>query len=534
MKRLARPSGITVVLLAVCVAMPLAGCDPSSLPEADRTVDVITGQRGLSVNPYSPRVSDRRIGRLLYRGLTFVGPDGMPSPDLAVELPTVANGGIRDGGRTVLYRVRTGLEWHDGAPLTARDIAFTIRALASGRLTDDPAEDFGIVTSAVATDDETVKITFSRPDSVMAWRLAPYVLPEHLLGSSADIVGSDYWRDPIGSGPYSVEEVRADGTLLLESAVKGAPALRVRPYTYEADAMRAFSEARIAVWPDALIGPAGAAESLSTTYGPVWDSMIFVQAPGTPWSDIAMRRAVVAMTTVTVPAGLPASAYPYGVVPPSRTTPDTRVAGMLFDSSGYRIDPAIRKRKRAGDRDSLDFYVGMHSITPQVRDETLFAERVWRSAGIGGGISLASIPIKGTWTEGGDLVRAQKNAFRYPFPAGRPWGWAFPYASGDEPSWEHPWGLNFAMASDERLQSAYESVRTAPDPATARARMAEVGERVYDLALQVDIAPVPERVLSKGVTGVQAWPSPDEALAQAVAWRPVGTASAEPTASPVR
>jgi len=150
-------------------------------------------QRGLTTNPYSPRLTDRQVGRLLFRGLLVAGPDGLPEPDLAEQVPTVANGGIQDGGRTVVYRIRDGAKWHDGRPLTARDVAFTIRAIADGKLVDDPAEDFRKISGAEATDDRTVRVTFSRPDSVMAWRVAPYVLPEHLLEGSRDLARDAFW-----------------------------------------------------------------------------------------------------------------------------------------------------------------------------------------------------------------------------------------------------------------------------------------------------------------------------------------------------
>lgn len=501
------------------VVAAVSGCSagPASDAGAAERIVVVVGERGLSLNPYSPRLADRRVGRLLFRGLMTVGPEGDPAPDLALEVPTAGNGGIRDGGRTVVYHIRSGVEWHDGTPLTARDVAFTVRLVAEGHLVDDPSERSDAVTGVRAVDDRTVEVSFSRPDSVLAWRLAPYVLPEHILKTSPDLTGDAYWRDPVGSGAYRVEDLALDGTLDLAPVADDAPFLRIRPSLDEADAMRAFNDADTAVWLDATGDPASASESLSTTWGPVWKSMVFSLAPDSPWRDESLRRAVAAMTTASIPATMPASAYPYGVRPPSVTVPDTRVAAAAFEAAGFRTTLPDGTRTRDGER--LDLVVGMPSVRPEEEERTVGVMRLWGSAGMHGPIITITGLIRPAWTEFGDVPRTTRAAYLYPFPAGRPWGWAFPYVEGDEPSWERPWGLNFAHLSDARVQSAYAAARRAPDPSAARSHVAEAGRRIYELAMQIDIEPVPERVLYKGVSGVRAWPSRDEALAQATTWR---------------
>ncbi len=511
-------TGLTSVVLASACVAAVAGCMPSTLSGSAPAgpIVVVTDPRGLTTNPYSPRLADRRIGRLLFRGLLVTGPDGLPAPDLALEVPTVANGGIRDGGRTVTYRIRDGVEWNDGGELTARDVAFTINAIAEGRLTDDPGEDFTKVSGAEATDERTVRVSFSKPDSVMAWRLAPYVLPEHLLGDSPDIAGDAYWDDPVGSGPYRVASSKPGGQVDLEPVASGAVPLRIKPFELEAEATREFTKADTAVWLGTVLQPAGAAESLSTTYGPVWRRIILFVGEDSPWSDPALRRAFVGMTTVTVPADLPARAYPYGVKPKKRA-PDTRAAEAAFEAAGYRRDPRTRSMMRGGRR--LDMVMGVGSLRQEQERHTNRMQRLWETSGGHFAIVALTVPIRPTWLENGDLARARKEGFLLAYPEGRPVGWAFPYVKGDAPSFKHPWGLNISHLSDDRVQAAYEAARTAPDPQTARAGIAKAGKRVYELAVEVPLEPVPERVLYKGVTGVSAWPVQDEALAQASAWK---------------
>ena len=48
-----------------------------------------------------------------------------PQPELAKHVPTRANGGISPDGRTIVYHLRPGVRWSDGAPFTADDVVFT-------------------------------------------------------------------------------------------------------------------------------------------------------------------------------------------------------------------------------------------------------------------------------------------------------------------------------------------------------------------------------------------------------------------------
>src|SRR5579863_1845784 len=54
-------------------------------------------------------------------------------PELATQVPTIANGGISNDGRTIVYHLRRGVRWQDGAPFDAGDVLFTWRAIMNPR-----------------------------------------------------------------------------------------------------------------------------------------------------------------------------------------------------------------------------------------------------------------------------------------------------------------------------------------------------------------------------------------------------------------
>src|SRR5580704_6053050 len=84
--------------------------------------------------PGQPNTLDPLIGAQFYEnyldeaifsGLTVIDDKGNIVPDLAQTVPSRANGGVSPDGRTLVYRLRPGVLWQDGVPLTAADVVFT-------------------------------------------------------------------------------------------------------------------------------------------------------------------------------------------------------------------------------------------------------------------------------------------------------------------------------------------------------------------------------------------------------------------------
>ena len=68
---------------------------------------------------------DQEGSRIFYEPLAVWDNDGNLVPILAAEIPTVANGGVLEGGKVVRWRLKKGVTWHDGKPFTADDVVFT-------------------------------------------------------------------------------------------------------------------------------------------------------------------------------------------------------------------------------------------------------------------------------------------------------------------------------------------------------------------------------------------------------------------------
>ena len=108
---------------------------------------------------------------------------------------------VLDGGLTIVFHLRKGVRWHDGAPFTARDVAFTYNKLIDPAVKTPYSGDFERVESLEVVDDLTVKIRYKEPFSpaIASWGMP--MMPEHLL-KDEDLNNTSFGRHPIGTGPY--------------------------------------------------------------------------------------------------------------------------------------------------------------------------------------------------------------------------------------------------------------------------------------------------------------------------------------------
>jgi peptide/nickel transport system substrate-binding protein len=132
---------------------------------------------------------------LLFLRLFRWDENGQPEGELVREWES------SEDGRTWTYHLRTDVRWHDGVPFTAYDIEFT-HDLLGNREAEFPWDITG--SDVTVIDDSTLTIRYDRrgwPDPLETW-LVYY--PKHLLQDldPAENYEWDFWRQPIGNGPY--------------------------------------------------------------------------------------------------------------------------------------------------------------------------------------------------------------------------------------------------------------------------------------------------------------------------------------------
>ena len=176
----------------------------------------------------------------LYDRLAYIQPDGTCSPRAATSWESA------DDGYAILVHLDEGAAFHDGTPVTAQHWVDTIALVTNPACNVLGRDTFAGLTGpdeigaaiegenlgAEAVDEHTLKLTFDNPvvpeEFLVEYNRDIYVLPTHLLTDIApeDLVTSDFWQNPVGSGPCQfVSEV--SGSTLVLSANKdyqlGAP-----------------------------------------------------------------------------------------------------------------------------------------------------------------------------------------------------------------------------------------------------------------------------------------------------------------------
>jgi peptide/nickel transport system substrate-binding protein len=247
----------SVAVVVVAAALTAAGCSsnskPSDKPEPSGTgtpsaetsvlrikdkgvtakggtVYVLDAYGFDALDPANNYLTDsHEVGRLIYRTLTFIkdtpGEEPSIQPDLAETLGTPS-----DDGRTWTYRLRAGLKYEDGRPITAQDIKYGVMRsfdrdvfpLGATWMPDllenrtgfespyaTPEKD---LTSVETPDDKTLIFHFSGSQPDADWIMhMPYTSP---VPKDKDTKKA-YDNHPIASGPYKIESYQPGTSLTL-------------------------------------------------------------------------------------------------------------------------------------------------------------------------------------------------------------------------------------------------------------------------------------------------------------------------------
>jgi peptide/nickel transport system substrate-binding protein len=153
----------------------------------------------------------------VFSGLVKLGPDGRLVPDLASRWESDTT------GETWTFSLRPEARWHDGEPVTADDVVFTIGTLRDPDYTGPGAGSWREVT-ATAIDERTVRFELETPLGGFLNLATQPIAPAHLLADvPVDALDEDpFTRMPIGSGPFAVAELDDNHAVLAAASAQPA------------------------------------------------------------------------------------------------------------------------------------------------------------------------------------------------------------------------------------------------------------------------------------------------------------------------
>jgi len=329
-------------LLAISIAWPLAACRGAPRPPGvtvlvESEPDALDDRMALSA-------AGQRISQLITPGLLTFDDACRPVPDLAESF-------VWPDERTVEFRLRPNLRFHDGSSLTAGDVKATFESVLDPRLGSPRRRSYDRIVQVEAVDERTVRFHLDRPFRPLLSELAMGILPRAQALSGAEV------RAPVGAGPFRLsapperDVVQLVPFMGFHRDVPRVRALTVRVVRDETARVLALLDGQA----DLLIGALSPAILPAVRNHP---GLSVVTAPGTglaylvpnvrggPTADPRVRRALchaIDRTSIVQnklaglarPATglLPATHWAYAAAPPCDYDPV--LAERLLDEAGY-------------------------------------------------------------------------------------------------------------------------------------------------------------------------------------------------------
>jgi len=463
-------------------------------------------------------------------------------PELATEVPTTANGDISADGLTITWKLRPGLKWSDGQPITSKDVLFTWQAQMDPKNAPISRAGFDKITGIDTPDDTTAVLHFST--LYPAWQLLFAVgaqgisgglLPAHALQGKTGLEKDPEIHSPtIAAGPFMIKEwVAGDHMTLVPNPnwYGDKPKLDQINIKFVPDpetALAALKTGDVDMNPDfaesdiPTISALEPAVHLRVDTTPSFEHLFFnlgitnstiKDASGKvignsdvagfcPFQDVNVRKAfmlatdrdTIAKTLLYGKVTVPASLWPNSPWYNSNLTPypyDPTTANQLLDTAGYpKGSDGIRAGTCGGK--PVKFSLGVETTTKQVRVDTMNAlADMYKQIGV----ELKPNPIPagtffGSYTEGADMMRGKFDFAIYTtgfYPDPDPLD---AFSCDGVPSKTNPGGQNNAYHYCDQtgqMETLIDATRSSVDAATRKTAFDAVQKYQYDNVLFIPL-----------------------------------------------
>ncbi len=255
------------------------------------------------INPIIARSdADKDLAALVYSGLMRPTPAGTLIPDLAESYA------VSEDKTTYTFTLKENARFHDGMPVTADDVVYTILTLQNPLIGSPLIRTWeGIDVQAI--DERTVVFRLPRPYSHFLDNTTIGILPRHLWALANEETFSIYTynSEPVGSGPFSIERIDRDASGIptlytlrrFMDFTLGEPYLeriRIKMYGNEKDLFRALTAGDIDAMSDINPADAGsltAEETQALSYPlPRTFALFFNQNHNEIFADLSVRKAL--------------------------------------------------------------------------------------------------------------------------------------------------------------------------------------------------------------------------------------------------
>ncbi len=215
---------ITALALFACLLLPLACARKTaqdSVPDPAKTYPSAYGDTLVQGTIADPAIlnpvlasdsASHEITGLVFNGLLRY------DKDLNLEGELAERWEVSPDGKTITFHLRKNIAFHDGQPLTAQDVHFSLSTYLNPNVKTAYRSNYTSIAKYQALDDYTFRVWYTEPFAPALQSLAGMaILPKHLLAGKDINTADDFNQHPIGSGPYIFKTWKRTEAVTLEA-----------------------------------------------------------------------------------------------------------------------------------------------------------------------------------------------------------------------------------------------------------------------------------------------------------------------------
>lgn len=356
--------------------MLVAGCDPAAMltkqgPQRGGSMaEAIVGEAS-TLNPlFAADDNARDIDSLVYQGLMAVDANQDPVPLLARSMT------VSPDGLTYVLKLRSGIRWADGAPLTTDDVLFTYQVLQDPTYSQPAAQFWKAVRVELNGVDE-VRFILRAPDASFPDALRQPIIPKHVfqsiaLGDMAADVHS--LSQAFGSGPFMVASISANHKVVtLKRNRNASPQPYLDEFVFrsyptladavdavtrgDADAFGALQPPQLATLSrrdDLTIHEVRTFNFAATLFNLSPELSVYFNPPAVRQAMVqAIDRDLIARTVLdgradAAPGPIPPTDWAFDRAAAAKYPYDPKAAAATLDTAGWVLPPGGSVRQRGG------------------------------------------------------------------------------------------------------------------------------------------------------------------------------------------
>jgi peptide/nickel transport system substrate-binding protein len=219
MLRLSNITGGAILIMATVISAcapttTAPGASPTAQagPKNGGTLILARAGEVTNLDPHkSPAFTSARVFELLYSYLMRLDENLGVQPDLADGMPTTTS-----DGKTVTVKIRSGVKFHNGDPLTSADVKYTFDRIIDTKNSAIARSFFADVDNITTPDPTTVVFNLKTPNAaLLAYMAHPNsgIVSKKIGEANADLTKKE---TAIGSGPFKLAEWVPDNFMRLE------------------------------------------------------------------------------------------------------------------------------------------------------------------------------------------------------------------------------------------------------------------------------------------------------------------------------